>query len=275
MFIRYLKQFLDLVLEIKSVYKSFFNLNSQIQPVFVSASDSTHEKSLLQFIDSVYLHEQTAILYIFDLGISKKTKGKLRELQKFMPNLRIRKFNFENFPKWINVKNSSKGEWAWKGIIVRLVRNELQEYNLNSDVILIWNDAGNKVISSMLKLYKYTKAYGFYSPSSDGTIEKWCHSSQIKIIGFPSKLKNKPMLNGALLSFNLDSQKANYLIDSWANGCLIKNVIAPKGTSRVNHRQDQSLITLFAYMNGLAPSKHALSLNRNSILIHQDIEKYL
>ena len=275
MLIRYLKDLTLWVFEFLAVRKSLINFDTKFQPVFISASDSSHEKSLLQFVDSVLLHEPSGILYIFDLGLTEKTKNKLLDIQKnYKSQFQIRKFNFHNLPRWMNVKNANRGEWAWKSLIISSVREELFNSNLFKDGILIWNDAGNKLIASTQKLCYYTKSYGFYSPSSDGNIEKWCHIGQIKAIKGSNKFLKKPMLNGALLAFNLNSRKANILIDSWTKSSLNRNVIAPLGSNRGNHRQDQSLITLIAYKIGIAPSKRVLSLTNHSVLIHQDIEKY-
>lgn len=276
MILYYFKKVSKIFVQIFSLKKALFNFRKIDKVVFVSAASKSHEKSLLQFIDSVAKFECGATLFIYDLGMTTKTLNVINSYKRhFKIDVNLRRFEFKNYPSWVNIKNTNKGEWAWKSLILSSVRDELNDSNVTNNCVLIWNDAGNQLISNIYLLINYIKTYGFYSSSSDGVIEKWCHPLQLKSLKFSDKYLRKPMLNGALIGFYLGSNKAMELLSKWTKYSLIRHVIAPTGSNRSNHRQDQSLLTILAYLKKMAPSKYALRLTDDSILIHQDVEKYL
>jgi hypothetical protein len=65
-------------------------------------------------------------------------------------------------------------------------------------------------------------------------------------------IENSPVLdlpprNGAVLGFNLDDPDIIEFIKEYTTLACIKECIAPEGSSRENHRQDQSLFTILYY----------------------------
>ena len=62
---------------------------------------------------------------------------------------------------------------------------------------------------------------------------------------------DKPNLNAACVAFDPTNPKARQLAEEWARCAMDEYVIAPVGSSRENHRQDQALLTVLAYRNGM------------------------
>jgi hypothetical protein len=59
-------------------------------------------------------------------------------------------------------------------------------------------------------------------------------------------------LNGACVAVNPAFDRCRQLIMRWRELALVRECIAPEGSNRTNHRQDQSLLTVLAYQAGLA-----------------------
>ena len=74
-----------------------------------------------------------------------------------------------------------------------------------------------------------------------------------------------------MIGFSSRSTKALNLLNEWFKYSMIREVIAPEGSDKSNHRQDQSLLTLLAYRGHIAPGPTARNLHLNCILQHQDI----
>ena len=75
-----------------------------------------------------------------------------------------------------------------------------------------------------------------------------------------------------MIGFNAENKLAVEIVNEWAEKSKNKDLISPKGSSRKNHRQDQSLLTLIAYKHDIVkkiPSSHALF----GIIVHQDPDK--
>ena len=54
-----------------------------------------------------------------------------------------------------------------------------------------------------------------------------------------------------MIGFNAENKLAVEIVNEWAEKSKNKDLISPKGSSRKNHRQDQSLLTLIAYKHDI------------------------
>jgi hypothetical protein len=78
-----------------------------------------------------------------------------------------------------------------------------------------------------------------------------------------------PNLNGACIAFDMRSTVGVQLVKEWADCAMVRECIAPEGSSRANHRQDQSLLTILAYRVGRSPEASNKYLGYE---IQQDVE---
>ena len=252
--------------------KMTFDLKKMNKLVIVTGASSTHQRSLLQLINSISTFESEVEVHVFDLGMESNFRG-LIENQCAEKKYVLHTYDFSKKPGWMDIKNPQKGEWAWKADCIKLVADELVSRDKDyKKANLLWLDAGNKLIASVNLICRYIQNYYFWSPASEGTIKKWTVPAQIEFIVGSDKFDNKTNLNGAMVGFSLENPAAFELLTTWKELSENQNVIAPPGSSRKNHRQDQSLITLLAYNSGLATKSSALNLHKGCLLQHQDID---
>jgi len=213
--------------------------------VIVTGSDKNFFESLLQFIDSVIKHEQQALLVVYNLGMSKEQIQELIMIKKI--KIQIFEFEFEKYPDFLKIRDefNKLGSYAWKSAIIRecLIRYP--------NHYLIWNDSGNLLLSKLSRLKSVLNKYGFYSPISNGTIEEWTHIKTIRSFNLSNndKIKKRFNLTGGLVGIDTSNAQSKEIIEQWFYYSMKEDFISPQGSSRENHRQDQSLLSIIVYKN--------------------------
>jgi hypothetical protein len=193
----------------------------------------------MNFLASVKNHEPNTRVIVYDLGMTDDERSNIEK--RF--NYEIRRFEFAKYPAFFNIRVAA-GQYAWKPVLVR-------EVALESPEIVCWMDAGNIIRERLLKLRRETRRVGFYSPFAPGTISDWTHPAMLTYFGLPTSWKaDARNLCGGVVAFDMQSPIGAKLVNTWAECALIKECIAPEGSSRANHRQDQALLTVLAYMFG-------------------------
>lgn len=225
----------------------------------ITAADSSHFKSLLQLLGSVRRYEPGTPVHVYDLGL---TSVQLDILCHKFPQYWVKKFDFSRYPPHFNIRNNV-GEYAWKPAIVW----EVLQTTFGPAV---WMDAGNVLVNNLDGIRDQLTKHGFYSPHSPGTIAQWTHPGMLKYLGLAETWRSDARnLNGACIAFDPRSSNINDLAREWYEGAMVKECIAPDGSSRANHRQDQSLLTVLAYRAGLADAGEHSYIG---FKIHQDVE---
>ena len=238
--------------------------------VIITGSSPTHQKSLIQLLVSINTFAADAEVHVFDFGLGKIAQDEVMSTVR-NTNFFYKKYDFSVKPSWMDIRNSNKGEWAWKADCVNsVIKNDLGKVE-QTPTTYLWLDAGNKFINEPHSVLRYIQNYGFWSPASEGLVEKWTFPKQIDLIVGNSRFNKKTNLNGAMIGFSSRSTKALNLLNEWFKYSMIREVIAPEGSDKSNHRQDQSLLTLLAYRGHIAPGPTARNLHLNCILQHQDI----
>jgi hypothetical protein len=208
--------------------------------VMVTGADSSHFKSLCQFLSSLHMYEPDLKTIVFDLGLHESENQYLEER---FPWTEIRFFDFTQYPDYFNIKVRA-GEYAWKPIILHDLFNEFK-------CCVCWMDAGNLIIESLRSLQNVTQSAGVYTPHSCGVISDWTHPGTIEYMCVSDTLLQKQNLNAACVAVCYESLEARELMFYWKNCALTKKCIAPEGSSRRNHRQDQAVLTVLAHQLGL------------------------
>ncbi|CAG8560037.1 9674_t:CDS:2 [Funneliformis mosseae] len=198
--------------------------------------------------------EQKPRIIVYDLGIAKYQKKVLRLLKKKGKYFdKLIKFDYKKYPKFWNI-DYNRGEYAWKSGIIK-------EVSMTYPGIIIWLDSGSFITSEFFINLEILleQNNGFLSPKSSGSFLKWTHPGVFKYFNQSTSMyrgKHYVNCNGAAIVF--DTNKTQYLIDKWNECALVKNCIAPKGSSRANHRQDQAILT-FLIINDNRSCDHELS----------------
>src|SRR5579863_234450 len=228
--------------------------------LLVTGADRSHGASLRQLLRSVRRHEPNLRVVVYDLGLTiwqRLRIGRRRQLE-------WRRFEFEKYPTYFNIRVKA-GEYAWKPVIIADLLEEAGEP-------VLWFDAGVVVLEPLTALRAALRTCGLYSPRSGGTIADWTHPKMLAYFGLDADwARDKPNLNGACCAFDPSFEEICVLARRWREGALIKGCIAPEGSDRSNHRQDQALLTVLAHLAGLAGKSDPRPLG---FLTHQDPERW-
>lgn len=222
--------------------------------IFVTAAEQNYYLKV-QILLTSYFKNLNNKLILYDLGLKPE---QIINLSNNYSDLEIRKFKFDKFPKFVGTFHDDKlGSYAWKPIIVDQVLNEFK-------CKVVWLDAGN-VINKKVGLLKVAlTAKKFISPLSSNTIKDWTYPSTFKYISLKEKYLTSPNYASGLISFDYKNEKSKKLSNEWRRFSEIEDCIAPIGSSRENHRQDQTILTLLIYKNLIKNKIHQLSYPRTN-----------
>jgi hypothetical protein len=227
----------------------------------VTGADRRYFSFLLRLLTSVVEHEPDVPVIVYDLGLDPY---QLAALEEQFSRYRVRRFRYEKYPPHVNL-GQNRGQYAWKPIIVWDVLKETAGP-------VCWMDAGNVLTARLTGIMGALRSSGFYSPRSAGMIMNWTYPAMLEFFAVDEQwAAGKRNLNGACVAFHPRSLQALKLAKQWRDGALIKECIAPEGSSRKNHRQDQALLTVLAYIHGLADATDSQYLGFET---HRDIDKY-
>ncbi|CAO3645597.1 unnamed protein product [Mucor hiemalis] len=232
-----------------------FKKSKQTYPyTIVTGSSANHICSLENFLYSLYGlrpeidPDQFPRIVVYNIGMNRTQLPVLNQLQSNGLIDEVITFDHERYPRFWDVAVNA-GQYGWKAGIVNDAR-------IKYGGILIWLDAGNGVTKDfILNIHHTVKSepfYGFWSPKSAYGMGKWTHPGMFRYFGADIKeYRYKSNCNGAAIGFDTSNNTiVNTMISPWFECALTKNCIAPPGSSRENHRQDQAALTYFAYLNG-------------------------
>ncbi|KAI8975775.1 hypothetical protein BDF20DRAFT_945290, partial [Mycotypha africana] len=260
----------------------------------VTASSANHLCSLENFLYSLYAlreelepHEFPRVV-LYNIGMNRT---QLPVLDSFLENGLIddlELFDYFKYPRFWDVAINA-GEYAWK---TGIVHEASKKYTQQSNGLLVWLDAGNIITADFIRNIPHIihQQGGFWSPRSSKTMTAWTHPGLFEYYGEDAatakvKYSKNHNCNGAALGFDTNNSTImDELITPWYECGLNKNCIAPPGSSRKNHRQDQAALTYLAYRSGkkctMMPSfYHGLQIHRDkscrSELMSLDLQKKL
>ena len=172
-------------------------------------------------------------------------KESINELNILYNNIILKHFDFSKYPSYFNI-NINAGEYAWKPVIINEVMNTISDY---TNTILLWCDSGNIFTTDLYTHYNIIKQNNVYSPTSSGTIRQWTHPKTLEWfnINYDDIVLTYSPRNGAILGFNIENIVVREFIKKFNDLACIKDCIAPQGSNRSNHRQDQAVFTLLYY----------------------------
>lgn len=131
------------------------------------------------------------------------------------------------------------GNYSWKAPIVYEV---IQNYGEN----IIWLDTAC-LINKKIKLIKLlTIVNGCFFVKATGNINEWTHPQTLDLMDADHLKKHSCVMSG-VIGINSKKEKIKILFKEWMNYSFDENCIAPIGSSRLNHRQDQSLLQVLVH----------------------------
>jgi len=215
--------------------------------LFITGASANHFKTLLQFLcnfSGLKIRNPEINLVVWDLGL---TPYQLDFLKSQFSHFEYKRFEFDKYPDWFDIAKEG-GRYAWKPqIIASSVEMALQK----NTYLLCWADAGNLFQGKDLgPLIHYLEKYGIYSPDSSGKVRNWTHPKMLecfKVSSWSFSALDLPMRNASFMGFNLQNQSVRNFIHDFQEKASVLECIAPEGSNKSNHRQDQSLFTLLYY----------------------------
>lgn len=239
-------------------YLFSLNSNKNNRLIIVTGADSSHYKSLRQFLSSVLTHEPQTYVVVFDLGL---TEIEQQSIKNDFPKIDFRVFDYSKYPEYFNIKINA-GEYAWKPIIIHQILNEFK-------CCVCWMDAGNIIQEPLLWIRAITAKIGVYSSHSAGRISDWTHPKTLDFLNASKNLLRKKNLNGACVALCYQNSTAKKVADKWKECALTKICIAPEGSNRSNHRQDQAALSVIIHQLDIAKN---IPTKCYGFAIHRDID---
>lgn len=217
--------------------------------LIVSGCNDNYIFTMIDFIEN-YKANNLAFnnLIIYDYGLNENNLNKIIKY-KTLYGFEIVKFDYCNYPEHVDLDKYTglQCNYAFKPISIY---NTCRE---NPNKKIIWMDCANRFNSNSINdILNILQNQSIYSPicCKAGSIESMELHHINTIIHF--KLKDDihliPQRNGALFGVDYSSICGKNIMNEWYKCSLNKNIIAPEGSSRNNHRQDQSVLSMLMYL---------------------------
>lgn len=171
-----------------------------------------------------------------------------------------RKFDYASYPPYFDI-NQNRGEYAWKPVIIEEVVLEQRKAASHLKSLVYWLDAGIKILSNnrckkLTKDLEYATKNGIYTFASSGFLKKWTRNGTADFLGLDEKIYNSISTrigSGSVVLIDANNDRiVNEIIQPWSKCAQARECIAPPGSSRKNHRQDQSALSVLLNKHKIA-----------------------
>jgi hypothetical protein len=214
--------------------------------IVVTAASSNHFGALRYMLESLRAVE--ARVECYDLGL---LAHEVRALPRW-PGLFYHKFDFAAYPPHINVEVNA-GEYAWKPVIVAEVVDRVRASGAPDDVL--WSDAGSYFYTLDPIAQRLRSGDGLWIRASSGTMGQWTHPGMFEHLrADASAYTDRPNADATLVGLatghaspDIRDRVDHDVVVPWKAGAIEKSCIAPPGSSRKNHRQDQALLSYLVH----------------------------
>ena len=226
--------------------------NQYSDKMFITAASSNHAYGSFNLMYSILLANPYASILYIDLKISQQLLRilsshfvTLRQIQEKMRSngyLAYRKYNWHNFPEWMNLfKNKvQRGGYSWK--VIPMVDAFFEWKGLFS-----WLDAGDLIIDGIEREFTLARKYGFFSPPSPGRIGNWTYYKTIDFLkeyNMISHVNNTdPNCNANSIFIDYSKPYTHEMMRKHEECAYTQKCIAPRGSTMKNHRQDQAVLS--------------------------------
>ncbi|ORX90699.1 hypothetical protein K493DRAFT_380241 [Basidiobolus meristosporus CBS 931.73] len=241
--------------------------NPPVEFTIVTAASKNHFCPLQGFLyslkDSLKLlpaYMRPRVL-VYDLGLGNSHHTAIRNMMAEGMLDELHTFNYSSYPSFWDV-TVNRGEYAWK---IGIIREVTQRY----PGVVLWMDSGNRAFPRFfVDVVEHVQSHGFYSPLSSGNVRQWMHPGMPQYYNDDiEKYAEERNCNGAFVAVDSKNQAVMAsIVNPWFGCALDKKCIAPDGSSRLNHRQDQAALTYLTLTSPYRCSYERLT----GLLMHQD-----
>ena len=210
--------------------------------IVVTAASSNHAGALRMMMES--LARLDAEVDCYDLGLTRSELGALPRWSR----ARYHAFDYAANPPHMNV-NVNAGEYAWKPVIIGEIVDRMRAEPREANVL--WADAGCFFHSVEAIATRIAASGGLWVRRSAGTMREWTHPLMFEYLGAdPVEYGDKPNADATLVGFT--NRVYDTIVEPWRRCAMVKECIAPAGSSRANHRQDQAVLSYLVHRAGYA-----------------------
>ena len=219
--------------------------------IVVTAASSNHAGALQYLLGS--LRALDARVECYDLGL---TAAEVRALPRWR-GLFYHRFDYASHPEHMNVAMRA-GEYAWKPVIVAESVDAVRARGDADDVL--WADAGTYFHALAPIARRIRESDGLWVRASSGTMGQWTHPLMFEYLQEnPGIYAELPNADATLIGFatghpsqSVRERVYRDVIVPWNQCAMAKDCIAPAGSSRKNHRQDQAVLSYLVHKGGFA-----------------------
>ncbi|KAF9971090.1 hypothetical protein BGZ65_010637 [Modicella reniformis] len=221
--------------------------------------------SLSEVLDGLERTEVRPAIVVYNLG--GMTEEQMTQLKWLKDNQYIdeyKDFEYDKYPAFWDI-TVARGEYGWKAGIIKEVADKHRG-------LLLWLDSGNMLALDFLRyLPGYLDKYGFWSPQSSGNFQQYTHPGLPQFYGDTLEMyAQETNCNGAAIAFDTSNDRIyNGLLKGWYECSSTKECIAPTGSSRSNHRQDQAALTYLVKRMGFTEQCRHYP-EHYGVTVHQD-----
>ena len=219
----------------------------------LTCANSRYFNPLKKFIDN-YNKERLNFddLIVYDIGLTSDQENELYILQAKY-GFYIYKLDFSKYPEHVNLNlekwSGLHNSYAFKPVIIyETLQKSLQ--NINEHLIYLdcgigfGNNTFEKISENVVK-----NNFWITVSAHKGVINsvELNHPEMLKHFNID---KNDIITCSAgIMGLNYNDPYCKKIIDEWYQKSLNENIITPKGSSRNNHRQDQSVLSCVLHNN--------------------------
>ena len=228
--------------------------NNQYSDYLVTtAASDNHGYGSFNLLYSVLLFDPYASIVYVDLGLSSEllhilnahfhTLHQIQTKMKSNGFIAYRKFNWNSFPKWMNMTYNrfQRGGYAWKAI-------PMVDAFFEWKGIFSWLDGGSVIVDGITRELSLARRYGFYSPPSSPNILRWAHKSTREFMLKNGLIKqtedNDPLCMAGILYIDYSKSFTHEIMEKYRECSYTKKCIGPSGSTMSNHRMDQAVLSL-------------------------------
>jgi uncharacterized protein DUF1647 len=217
--------------------------------IIVTAASSNHFGALRQMLES--LRRLDARVECYDIGLTAEEARAVPRWDGFF----YHKFDYAAYPAHMNVAVNA-GEYAWKPVIVAEIVERARLETDPADVL--WADAGCYFDALQPMANRIAQTGGLWVRPSAGTMRQWTHPLMFDFLDADAQeYGHRRNADATLVGFATGSgatsdREAVYrnIVLPWKACAMAKDCIAPPGSSRKNHRQDQAALSYLVHRAG-------------------------
>jgi len=209
----------------------------------VTGASSNHFLCVKRLLPTVLKHEADAAnMVVYDLGLAS---SEVADLAHNWPDTIYRKFDFDSYPQHFKMGQSGRffaGSYAWKPVIVADIMDEFGG-------LVLWLDSSCVLTEPLTQVRSALKKDGLYVPTNPcrHTIAQLTHRGTMQYLNASARVCNTRQKDASTVGVDANNSWGRDIIYAWRDCAMDPDCIVPVGSSRRNHRQDQSVISILAY----------------------------